>query len=264
MQSMRINDDAVREALGPYATTTTLKTFSQIESTNQWLCDHPPATTSVVLAATQTAGRGRRGRKWQSPAGGIYFSVGQRITETRFTPPALSLLIGITLADALTTMGAANVLVKWPNDLVVSGQKLAGILVEQTSTVLVVGVGLNWQSETLAANLPEDRQAIGLCECLSAEFLPSKEAVCGALAKRVLDTLTLPAAQFESFLGIHWSRWDALANKMITIERSDDTLIEGQGAGVTEQGALRLLTREGTVEIHSGEARVRGGWEHAY
>ena len=263
MQRMDINEDAVRKALGAYAATTSLKTFGQIDSTNQWFCDHPPTSTGMVVAARQSNGRGRRGRKWQSPDGGIYFSIGQRLANTALVPPALSLVVGITLAETLTRIGAADVLVKWPNDVVVKGQKLAGVLVERSSQVLIVGIGLNWHSLALPPDSPTDRAAIGLVDCVAATHLPAKESVCGQLAKNVLDVLALPGSAIEGFLAERWSQWDALADKAVTIDSSDGSSFDGVGSGVTAAGALRLLTGRGMVEVHSGDARVRGGWERA-
>lgn len=263
MRSMKINPDGVLKALGPHRTNVVLKTFDEIDSTNQWLCDHPPANTALVVASRQTRGRGRRGRVWQSPAGGVYFSVGQRLVNGRMTAPTLSLLIGIKLAEALAALGATDVQVKWPNDIVVNGQKLAGVLVEQTQQVLVVGVGLNWHSDPLAADLPNDRKAVGLAECLPETALPSIESVCGQLAGQVLDVLALPAEALEAFLAVHWKYWDALIDRPVTIEKADGSLLEGRGDGVTADGALRLVTDKGVALVHSGEARVKGGWEQA-
>lgn len=258
---MKINDDAVRKALRHYADSVTLETFDEIESTNQWLSEHPPNDIGLVVAAVQSNGRGRRGRNWQSPNGGIYFSIGRRLTSTAVVPPSLPLVVGITLAEALTTIGAADVLVKWPNDVVVRGQKLAGILVERSSQTLIVGVGVNWHSLALSPDSPKDRAAIGLLDCVVGSHLPAKESVCGFLAKHVLDILALPQSGIEGFLDERWSRWDALADKAVTIDQSDGSTCHGLGAGVTAQGALRLLTNQGIAVMHSGEARVRGGWE---
>src|SRR5687767_1916135 len=98
----------------------------------------------LVAAEEQTAGRGRRGRRWHSaPGAGITFSLSRKINRPTRELPALSLVAGVAAARALRALGA-DVQVKWPNDLVVGGAKLGGILVEtRSSGHAVIGVGIN-------------------------------------------------------------------------------------------------------------------------
>ena len=101
----------------------------------------------ALAAEHQSAGRGRRGRQWLSPvACNLYLSVGVRLTHTA-QMQALSLIVGVAIAAALTELGYAGIGIKWPNDLQSAGRKLAGILIESTGATpqgisLVIGIGI--------------------------------------------------------------------------------------------------------------------------
>src|SRR6185503_2956197 len=100
----------------------------------------------VLLAAEeQTAGRGRRGRRWHSaPGAGATFSLGRRVRRPVRELAALSLVAGVAAARALRALGLQQAALKWPNDLMVDGAKLGGILVEnRDSNYAVIGIGIN-------------------------------------------------------------------------------------------------------------------------
>lgn len=115
----------------------------------------PPGT--VVVARTQSAGRGRLGRTWASPPGGLWCSV---LLELPDVPSRLPLLVAVAAADAARAVSGADVRVKWPNDLVLAGRKVGGILVEALPPHAVVGIGLNVRVD-LAALPPEVRAEAG-------------------------------------------------------------------------------------------------------
>src|SRR5918992_2048255 len=102
----------------------------------------------LIAAEEQTAGRGRRGRRWHSaPGAGVTFSLGRRIRRPVRELAALSLVAGVAATRALRTLGVRKAALKWPNDLVVDGAKLGGILVETRSqgaaVYAVIGIGIN-------------------------------------------------------------------------------------------------------------------------
>src|SRR6185503_7682519 len=106
-----------------------VRVVERCTSTNDLLLEE---THTVLLAAEeQTAGRGRRGRRWHSARGaGLTFSLGRRIRRPARELSALSLVAGVAAASALRALGVRKAALKWPNDLVVEGAKLGGILVE--------------------------------------------------------------------------------------------------------------------------------------
>ena len=96
----------------------------------------PPGT--VVMAETQTAGRGRYGRTWQSPKGNLYMSL--VLPDMGKNTPYIAFLTAVAVADSLPDF---NVSLKWPNDVLLDGKKLAGILVERVGDKIIVGIGVN-------------------------------------------------------------------------------------------------------------------------
>ena len=134
--------------------------YDEVGSTNDLarrLAEEGEPEGAVVLARAQTAGRGRHGRIWSSPAGNLYVSVllrpGRGLGETS----ALSLVSGLALADALAELGAdgSRLKLKWPNDVLIDGAKVAGLLLESggagsTAAWVVVGSGVNLVSAPAA------------------------------------------------------------------------------------------------------------------
>jgi BirA family biotin operon repressor/biotin-[acetyl-CoA-carboxylase] ligase len=130
----------------------TLDVHWQIDSTSSSLlraAAQGAPDLAVCMAETQTAGRGRRGRQWQSPLGGnVYFSLLKRFAHGMGALSGLSLVAGVALIQALGDCGVTGVGLKWPNDVLADGRKLAGILVELGGEFLgpchaVIGIGIN-------------------------------------------------------------------------------------------------------------------------
>ena len=141
---------------------------------------------SAVAARRQTAGRGRRGHVWESPAGNLYLSVLLRPEVSPSRLPGLAAACGLGVLDGLGALGVSNkAQLKWPNDVLAHGRKLAGILVEAGrdqagGTFAVCGVGLNLESA------PRALSAICLAELgAPASFWPAAEALGDAIAGRV-------------------------------------------------------------------------------
>jgi BirA family biotin operon repressor/biotin-[acetyl-CoA-carboxylase] ligase len=214
----------------------------------------------VCLAEQQTAGRGRRGRSWASPFGAnVYLSLLWRFD----VPPAglsgLSLAAGVAVADALTAGGVCGVALKWPNDVLWGGRKLAGILVElagesEGPTHAVVGVGVNWRMpETTGRRI--DQPWVDVAGAV-AGALPSRNL----LAARLIDHLVAAAAVFrDAGLAPFLSRWralDGLAGRPVRVALGERS-VDGVELGVAASGALRVATVDGEREFHAGEVSLR-------
>ena len=158
-------------------------------STNTELMREEHLARPVLLAAeAQTAGRGRRGRRWHAvPGRSIAFSLARRIVRPARELTALPRLAGVAAAQALRALGARAIGLKWPNDLVVGRAKLGGILVETRggadASLAVIGIGLNYLPDPgLSRRLR--RPVAALAEILSP--LPDRNAVIAAIATQVL------------------------------------------------------------------------------
>lgn len=203
------------------------------------------ATVRAVAAAEQTAGRGRRGRTWLSPAGcGLYLTW---LCRPGPLLGVLPLLAAVATAELCTALGVRPTL-KWPNDLLVGGRKLAGILCEARSegrhVRAAVGIGLNLR--TPPGGYPADVPAVALDALVPA--VPAAPEVARALLARLEDGLR--GAEVARVV----EAWQAFAPPIGTRMRQAD--VEGAYAGLTAEGALRLATAAGERIILFGEVEL--------
>ena len=242
-----------------------VEVVAQIDSTNSELMrrgpvrDNPP---TLLVALSQSAGRGRMGRVWQSDAGaGLTFSWGMHLAPTDWS--GLSLAVGLALVDALDPDGKWGLKLKWPNDLcwqsAGSVRKLGGILIEtQMGTAnpetparrwCVVGVGLNMQTpEISSAGLAP----VGWSEVIGAAAPHGSDILQACMAALVP---ALHAFELHGFapLAERFAQRDALKGQTVTL--SDGRV--GTALGVDAQGALLVETAQGLQAVHSAEVSVR-------
>lgn len=213
----------------------------------------------VLLAAdVQSAGRGRRGRRWHSPAGhGALFSLGLPLERAPRELSGLSIVVGVASVRALRALGASEAALKWPNDLLLGGAKLGGILVETRArgagSAAVIGIGLNHRrARGLAARL---KRAIAALEDV-LQPLPSRNEVIGALARTVLAAVrAFDAAGLEPFRG-DWDALHAYAGKALRVRLADGRVLAGVAAGLAADGALQLRTRSGLRTVRDGRVAL--------
>jgi len=116
--------------------------FDKIASTNDFIAEHPDSHGRVCLAGLQCAGRGQRGKQWHAPAmSSVLMSVGWDLQARGVA--GLSLVCGLAVKQALEAMDISAISLKWPNDILLQGEKLGGILVEVSGRKAVIGVGVN-------------------------------------------------------------------------------------------------------------------------
>jgi BirA family biotin operon repressor/biotin-[acetyl-CoA-carboxylase] ligase len=209
---------------------------------------------TLVIAERQTSGRGRDGRVWESPPGGLYLSAVLRPPMPIVDVPPMTLAIGIGLCEAVRTTGAPAVL-KWPNDLLVADRKLAGVLVEAQSQgnrleAVIVGIGIN-----LTGELPDAVAETGITLAEAAGTTIDREPFLErmlALVERWVDRYVsvgiepiIPAWQERMAVGLH-------ARAMI-----DGAPLTGCVAGLDADGALLLRDEAGKVHrVRSGDVEV--------
>ena len=238
-----------------------------VDSTNTALAALPAAEqhAHALLAEEQTAGRGRGARRWHSPAGGnIYLSLGWRF---RSAPPdlgALPLAVAVAVTEALTAAGLEGAGIKWPNDILVDGRKLAGILVESqlagaSEASVIAGIGLNVRMPRVAGEAAIDRPWTDLESDLPASRRPVKRnhLVSGLLDRLLATFERFEATGFKSFRP-RYTNFDILKGRPITLEHASGE-VSGTGRGVDESGRLLVDCKNGEVRaFHSGEVRVFG------
>jgi BirA family biotin operon repressor/biotin-[acetyl-CoA-carboxylase] ligase len=238
-----------------------LETFFSMDSTNQYLMQKAPQLTApwLVLAEHQRAGRGRRGRSWQSPlAGNLYLSLLWRFRQVSANFASLSLVVGTLVCQVLRAQGVAQLGLKWPNDVLCEGKKLCGILIEMRGETngpydVVIGVGLNFAMPDAAARQIE-QPWIALQQVMST--LPSRNALVAQLTDAMLSALpTFETQGLAPFLA-EWLMLDAYRDTPVRLQLGDRE-ISGIARGVDEQGALRVEQDGKLQRYYSGEISLR-------
>jgi BirA family biotin operon repressor/biotin-[acetyl-CoA-carboxylase] ligase len=224
--------------------------------------DLPPGRFDFLTAEYQSAGRGRRTRSWFAPpGGGICLSIGWSFARLPPSAGALSLACGVCALRALERRGIAGVELKWPNDLMAGGAKLAGILIELRAEAagpafVVVGIGLN---VALGAAVLERVKASGTAAIDLAALtptLPDRNVIAAALIAEIIVGLQQFEQQgFAAFVP-EWRAADALAGKPVQIQL-DTHAVNGHARGVDADGALCVQTRDGLQRFMSGDTSVR-------
>jgi BirA family biotin operon repressor/biotin-[acetyl-CoA-carboxylase] ligase len=260
-----LNAQAIREDMPPVLARRlgALEVHWELDSTSSELhrrLTGEAADLSCILAETQTAGRGRRGRNWLSPPGlNLYLSVLKRFEQGFAGLAGLSLAIGVIVLRALDDLGIHSAGLKWPNDVLAGEAKLAGILVElsgeyQGPCAAVIGIGLNLR---LPEALREQAgQPVTDLATLAGGQPPERNSVAAVLIARLVEGLQ----QFErdGFAGFvdDYARFDLLHGQPLRII-SGQGEFAGVGEGVDERGALLVRTAEGLRSIDSADVSVR-------
>lgn len=225
-----------------------------VDSTQDWALRSPTPSRgcAVFVADAQSAGRGRRGRVWQTdPRGALAFTVLRRFT----LPPArlapLGLVVGLSVARGLTALGADALRVKWPNDLVVDDAKLGGILVEARGEAVAIGLGVNLDIAAMpGVDQPwTDLRRAGVVDIDRARVL-------GAALRSLLPALAhFEREGFAAFAG-EWPRFDALAGRTVYVQAGEATHA-GLALGIDASGGLHVRHADGERVHHTGEVSVR-------
>ncbi|MBX7540600.1 biotin--[acetyl-CoA-carboxylase] ligase [Qipengyuania sphaerica] len=234
-----------------------IRTVPETGSTNADLAAALRAGEAVgeghwLVADRQTAGRGRQGRTWFDGHGNLMGSTIVRPHDRDPSPASLALLAGLTLYETVVPLvsNPADLSLKWPNDLMLGGAKLAGILLEREGDAIIVGIGVNLAA---SPDLP-DRRTIALAQLGPA---PDRDTFARSLASQ-FDT---ELERWRNF-GVEpiVRRWESVAHPQgtpLNVHPPGEEPIAGAFAGLTEAGALRLRLASGeTRVIHAGDVML--------
>jgi BirA family biotin operon repressor/biotin-[acetyl-CoA-carboxylase] ligase len=212
---------------------------------------------TLLVAERQSAGRGRAGRSWLSADGGsLTFSLAWKFNGPVQQLAGLPLAVGVALAEALGELGVP-VQLKWPNDLLRDGAKLAGVLIETQAAAdggvwAVIGVGLNLL-------MPDELEARIGRPVAAAPWLAQMERE--ALVAALLDSLATVLRGFElagfGAFSARWNRLHAWQGKQVEIVDAGATLHQGIAAGVDDGGRLLLDGAAGRIAVVAGDVSLR-------
>jgi BirA family biotin operon repressor/biotin-[acetyl-CoA-carboxylase] ligase len=233
---------------------TEVRVLGRCTSTNTILLAGDIGRPVLLAADEQTAGRGRRGRRWHSPAGtGVLFSLALPMRRQVRELGGLSVVAGLAAVRALRALGASEVALRWPNDLLVRGAKLGGILVETRTrgagSAAVVGIGVNHRTvQGLAARL---RRGVAALDQLLRPLPPRNTVICAVGCELIAALHAFDATGFGPFLA-DWEALNAFAGQRLRVRLADGRVVAGLAEGLAADGALQLRTRRGVRTVRSG------------
>lgn len=232
--------------------------FEEVDSTNnkakQIALKENEGT--VVISEMQTSGRGRRGREWYSPKGGVYVSFVLKPNVSPEKASQLTLVSSLALVETLNSMdNNLNAKIKWPNDILISGKKISGILTELSADVekinyIVVGVGINLNTEKEI--LPENGTSLKIemkeevsIKLFLKSFLEHYDSIYQEYINGKIDLIIE-----------RWKNNSDTLGKKVKIIGINETF-EGLAKDIDENGALILQTKEKEIKVYSGDVSLR-------
>ncbi len=260
-----LNVDAIRDVMSPEASALVpgIEVHLDLTSTNAYLLARAASGAPAgwaCFAEHQSDGRGRRGRTWVSPFGGnLYVSVLWRFSSSASVANGLSPALGLAVAEALHAAAVPGVGVKWPNDVVWQGKKLAGVLLEMAGEsagpcYVVAGIGVNVAMSGLAADTIDQPWT-------DVQRITSAPVARNHLAGTLLESVITTMHEFEhngfTPMVSRWRARDVFAGRRAELQLSSEA-IHGIVEGIDDRGAL-LFERAGrTLAFTTGELSLRG------
>lgn len=240
-----------------------LYVFNEVGSTNtiaKFLSKNGIGNGSVVIAEKQTAGRGRSGKSWESPLGGIWLSIVLTPDVDYSKIPLITLATGVAVAKTLEEIGIENPEIKWPNDIMVNGKKVCGILTEaitnfNTIEHVIIGVGID--ANLSIEDFPEELQ--NTTTTLEREIGRVNENLLIKLFLEELEKIIelFNGKCYEDILK-EWRKRSYTIGKIVEVKKPFSRSYDAYAAGISKEGELIVEKHDGTLEkVISGECLIK-------
>jgi len=267
-----LDESSIKRAIGEQANFFNIEVMDITTSTNSVMMQRASEGlphASCIATNIQTAGKGRRGRKWVSELGeNLTFSFLWRFNQGAAMLSGLSLVVGIALIRTFKQLGINQALLKWPNDVLIfhekAYKKLAGILIElqgdmdgQSLAVIGIGINLNISKKQIKKI---DQPAIDLQTITQESMNPNN------LIALIIKELARVLSEFElngfSSLKEEWVMSHAFHEKVISITKGDGQNVIGKVIDISAEGSLILQTNQGQLNFSSGEVVLNKDWNN--
>ncbi len=253
----------IADELGEFRDVLQIELLDHAPSSNALLMQRAAlgaSSGSVLAVEWQSAGRGRLGRTWHSGLGdALTFSLLWRFERGVAALSGLSLAVGVAVVRALFELGVSGAGLKWPNDVLLKHGKLAGILLEAQGDMLgpsavVIGIGVNMSRPKQADDIDQPVSHLAACGI----SLHDRNRVLALLLKHLVGIMREFSLQGFATLRAEWESYHLFQQRIAKLLLPDGSTVDGVVQGVTDDGALRLLTSSGERIFNAGEISLRG------
>jgi BirA family biotin operon repressor/biotin-[acetyl-CoA-carboxylase] ligase len=252
--SPKLNLRSIQRSLETRVMGKTVLFLKEVDSTNSWakrLACSGAQEGTIAIAKTQTCGRGRLEHLWYSPVGGLWFSVILRPKINASQAPQLTMLAGLSVTQTLRDIFNFDAQVKWPNDVLVNGKKICGILGEANSeadkvSFAVAGIGLNANFDVHEA-LPESVAASATSLQTEIGYKVGLKQLMIALLKRLEGNYDIYLNKGFSSILAEWKRYSRFIGHEVDVV-DQGKIFKGTAEDVDEDGALMLRLGDGTLK----------------
>ncbi|MDA0692442.1 MAG: biotin--[acetyl-CoA-carboxylase] ligase [Nitrospinae bacterium] len=261
--SSPLDAEKIRNDLRPVRLGSYILVFDEIDSTNdlaQKYLEEGALEGLVLIAESQTRGRGRMGRSWVSPPGtGIYMSV---LLKPQIQPqrlPQLTLLAGLASVQAINEFSSQKVQLKWPNDILLNGKKLCGILSEYHATqsgesAVIIGIGVNVNHSR--NDFPEDLRPIATSLMIETGSPVDRQALATAIIRHLDQEYDAYLQNRSPDVINKWANHSDMFGKKISVTKGK-SVIHGTALGLDSEGRLLMRTKSGEeIAFDSGEVSL--------
>lgn len=238
--------------------------YNEVSSTNtiaQFLSQNGIGNGSVVVAEKQTAGRGRSGKSWESPLGGVWLSVILTPDVDYSKIPLITLATGVAVAKALERIGVENPEIKWPNDIMINGKKVCGILTEGVTNFnsiknVIIGVGID--ANLSIEDFPKELQAKTTSLEIELERKINENLLIKIFFEELEQTIELFNSEAYEEILREWRKRSYTIGKIVEVKKPHKKPYDGYAIGISKEGALIVEKSDGSLEkVISGECIIK-------
>ncbi|MBR0059042.1 MAG: biotin--[Methanobrevibacter sp.] len=255
----KISDNLNTETIGKE-----IYIFKEVMSTNtvaKFLSQNDVSNGTVVLSEKQSDAKGRLGKHWESPLGGIWLSIIVNPNVDHSKIPMITLATGVAVVKTLERIGIENAEIKWPNDVLINGKKISGILTEaitkfNTIDNVIIGVGIdaNFDVDILSKELQEGTTTLDI---ELGHRVDENEAITIFLEEFEKIAIMFNDGEFEAILK-EWRNYSYSIGKIVEVREPFSKSYDAYVLGISREGALVVEKIDGTLEkVISGECIIK-------
>ncbi|WP_050615401.1 biotin--[acetyl-CoA-carboxylase] ligase [Bacillus testis] len=236
------------------------ETIGSTQKTANELANEGAEEGTIVVADEQTLGRGRLARKWHSPKGtGIWMSLLAKPRIPLQQAPQLTLLTAVAVVQAIEEVTGLQAQIKWPNDILIKGKKVTGILTEMQAEAdgvhsIIIGIGMNVNQ--VAADFPEELSDKATSLKIETGLTHSREQIIGEILYKFENLYHIYQSKGFKVIKALWESYAVSIGKVITATTMNDKII-GIAMGITDEGVLLIKDDKGRVHsIYSADIEI--------